>query len=234
MARIDLKTDSLELLRKAKRADKKLAYATVNAINSAAKKLQGKVQQSAKDDMNIRTPFSLRNTAIIRPFASVKNSRPYAEISVGQRDRLVLPELSTKEQEKRTPFTPGAKRVAVPMIEGQPRARFPQKLPKELYWKALRLKRWPRGTAKGARAKYPGEAEGKQVIWRGRLRTYMIPSIGVFQRESSDFSKPLYLFDSDVPIPKRLAFVDIMERDAPGELTEEMERQIIKEIQRGL
>jgi len=233
--KILLKTNSLGLLQKAEKAEKKLAYASVNALNETAKKLQKQVQDKAKSDLNIRTPFSLRQTAVIKPFASVKQNRPYAEISIGRKERLLLTELETPASEKREPFTVGAKRVAVPMIDGMPRARFPQKLPKEMYFKALKLKRWPRGTAKGARPPNFNELRaGGQVIWRGRLRTYMIPSIGVFQRTSSTQSKPIYLFDDDVPIPKRLQFMDIMDRYGSEELTEQMERQIIKEIARGL
>lgn len=232
--RINLSMNPAELLRKSQRAEKKIAFGTVNALNNAAKNLQSRIRGEGTRDLTIRGEFARRQAAIIKPFASVKDKRPYAELSVGKRERLLLPELATKEPEKRKPFTPGAKRVAIPLIDGQPRARFPQKLPKELYWKALRLKRWPRGTAKGARKKYPGESQAKQTIWRGRLRTYMIPSIGVFQRKSSSVSEPIYLFDADVPIPQRLGFLEIMERHGSEELTEEMEKQMIKELARGL
>ena len=234
--RIGLSIDPALILLKARRGEKRFAFAAVNAINNAAKNLQKKVQEAAKDKLNIRKPFALRNVAVIKPFASVGAQRPFAEISVGQRDRLLLPELATPEVEERKPFTPGAKRVAVPIIEGQPRARFPGTLPRELYFKALRLKPWPRGTG-GGRAVRPNELRaGGETIWRGAQRTYMIPSIGVFQRKGSRAGDtvPIYLFDEDVPLKDPLPFTEIMDRFGEEELTEELEKQIIKEIARGL
>lgn len=219
------------LLLKARRGEKRFAFAVVNALNNAAKTLQKRIQEDAKDELNIRKPFALRQVAIIKPFASVGKSRPYAEISVGQKDRLLLPELASVEHEQRQPFTPGAKRVAVPFLNGAPRSHSKGDVPKAFYFKNLRLKR-----GKKARAKKMDGQGGDPEVWYGQQRTYMIPAVGVFQRTGSGDreSKLIYAFDKDVPIPNRLNFISISERFGAIDLQEALQQEIIKEIARGL
>lgn len=226
--RIDLKTNSLALLQKSKRADKKLAYATVNAINNAAKIIQQEERDHVKRVFHTRGDFVLKQAAVIKPFASVGKSIPYAEISVGRKDRFLLGEF--EEGGERKPFTPGAKRVAIPFIDDKPRAETSDKFSRDLFFKALRLR-----PIKQKRLHGPPKP-GHLTVWKGAHRTYMIPSIGVFQRYGSGKGQTrlLYLFDKDVPIDKRLDFLEIAEKDGATILTEEMEKAIIKEIQRGL
>lgn len=227
--RIDLDVSAAQLLLRARRGEKRFAYAVVNAINKAAKELQKRIQDNAQQEFNIRKPFALRQAAIIKPFASVGKSRAYAEISVGQKDRLLLPELASKENEKRLPFTPGARRVAVPFLNGAPRARSRAEIPKAMHIRNLRLKR-----SKKARAKKMDGTVKQTEVWQGLQKTYMIPSVGIFQRQGSGESKLIYSFDEDVPLPNRFDFIDIAERYGPIELQEALQKEVISEIARGL
>lgn len=227
--RIGIDINPALLLLKARRGEKRFAYAIVNALNNAAKTLQKRIQEDTREDLNIRKPFALRNLAVIKPFASVGKQIPFAEISVGQKDRLLLPELASKENEKRTPFTPGAKRVAVPFLNGAPRSKSNAEVPRHLYFRNLRLKKVRKARAKKMDVE-------KQEVWRGQQGTYMIPAIGVFQRvgPGEGQTKLIYAFDKDVPIPNQFNFIEIAERYGPIDLQEALQKEVIKEIARGL
>jgi hypothetical protein len=122
--KIDLQIDTAPLLLRLKNGEKRLAYAVVNAINSTAKRVQEAERERVLRAFVVRKrDFILREAAIIKPFASVKQGRPYAEISVGDKQRLLLRKF--EQGAAREPFTPGAKSVAVPLLgrPARPRSR---------------------------------------------------------------------------------------------------------------
>ena len=59
---------------------RRLAYAVVNAINNTAKRIQEAERRRVEEEFTVRKrDFLRREAAKIKPFASVKQGRPYAE-----------------------------------------------------------------------------------------------------------------------------------------------------------
>lgn len=172
---------------------KQLAYAGVNAVNNTVRLVQRQMQDSVKSKFTIRQgDFILRQAAIIKPFASVGQARPYAVIAVGQRDRLLLSEF--EDGGVRQPFV--GKNVAVPITGSPARPGFDAPVEGGLRMTALGMKpnlsesqRKQRLSIKGGSRKETNElrksftrAAGAKQVWEGNQRTYMIPGLGVFQR----------------------------------------------------
>lgn len=185
---VKLDVDVSELERKITRnPEKRIAYAVVNAINATAKTIQLALQHLASDTLTLRKPgFILRNIAILKPFASVSQGRPYAEIAVGQKSRLLLSTLVTGGL--REPFTRGAKSVAVP-VDARPSRSSP--VTEALQISKLRFKRPKATTIETRRARRKG-LTGK--TWEGEQGTYLIPGKGIFQRVAGAASRVLYVF----------------------------------------
>ena len=123
--KIDLQIDSTKLILRLRNGQRRLAYATVNAINNTAKRIQAAERRRVEKEFTVRKKnFIQRQAAIIKPFANVKQGRPYAEISVGQKPRLLLSAFERGAERK--PSTPSARRVAEPVIGGPARPRFSQ------------------------------------------------------------------------------------------------------------
>jgi hypothetical protein len=141
---INCQIDSTELVLRLKNGQRRLAYAAVNAINNTAKRIQVAERASVKEEFTLRKPeFVLRQAAVIKPFASVREARPFAEISVGQKPRLLLS--AFERGAKREPFTPGAKRVGAPVIGGAARPAFTGPIVPELMMKKLKVGRTKAG-----------------------------------------------------------------------------------------
>ncbi|MFH1689976.1 MAG: hypothetical protein ABIE42_07030 [Candidatus Eisenbacteria bacterium] len=82
--RIDLQIDSAQLILRLRNGQRRLAYAAVNAINNTAKRIQAAERRRVEEEFTDRkTEFIRREAAIIKPFASVRQGRAFAEISVG-------------------------------------------------------------------------------------------------------------------------------------------------------
>ena len=215
--RVDLTINSKPLFDRMEKGIKRFAYANVNAINNTAKRVQAGAREHLRETFTLRkSDFMLRQAAIIKPFASVKQGRAYAEISVGKRPRLLLG--GFEEGADREPFTPGARRVAVPITGSPARPLFGAPVPPELQFKRLRF----------------GEALGEGRVRRGAQRTYLIPEFGVFQRYGSEHedTEPLFVFDSDARIQPVLDFLDGSQEIARVWFAEEEQREIIKALAR--
>jgi hypothetical protein len=121
--------------------------------------------------------------------------------SVSASRRLLLPQFETGGI--RRPMTPGARRVAVPLLGRPARPSVAQGVPPEYSFAGLRLQAFRGGKriTRRARGRHMrdtstfGEfgrvnlpSEGGGVQWKGRQRTFMLPSLnsgrtpGVFQR----------------------------------------------------
>lgn len=205
---IKLRVDNSQLLLRLRNGEKRLAYAVVNAINRTAEDIQAAERQRVRSEFVLRKPeFVLRQAAIIKPFASVGQGRLFAEISVGQKPRLLLGEF--EEGGERLPFK--GKSVAVPVIGGA-RASKSASVPEELFIQRLRFKRG----RKGAR-----------TIWRGLLGTYLVPGVGIFQRRKGiKLGKPLYIFAHNVKLDRRLHFVATAEAIAAQAFSRRLQREI--------
>lgn len=232
------------------RAKRKMAYAVVNGINAATLRVQREARRNVAERFTLRSDrtsrFIEREAAIIKPKASVREARPYADISVGQKPRLLLPEF--ERGALRRPFTPGAKRVAVPITGTAARPTLGSQVPAALRFRSLRLRPQVSAvTAKRIResSRVRGDRSasarnrraltsfvGGVVPWKGRERTYMLPELGVFKRTGPGRrqSQMIYFFASDVRLPPSLHFLETAKAAAQFFLRDEIEHAVVLEL----
>ena len=214
--KIDLQIDSTKLILRLRNGQRRLAYATVNAINNTAKRIQAAERRRVEEEFTVRKKqFILRQAAVIKPFANVKQGRPYAEIGVGQKPRLLLSAFERGAERK--PSTQGARRVAEPVVGGPARPRFNQPVPPELRVKRLRFDR---------------TKTGKRRVGVTRTKTYLIPSVGIFQRTGPESSRLVYFFSRGKRLKPRLHFVQTARNTADQWFQEEMEKEVLNAIAR--
>lgn len=214
--RIDVKVDSMPLIRRLKHHETRLAIAAVNAINKTAKHIQREMREVVEDKFTIRRPdFMRRMAAVIKPFASVKAVRPYAVIAVGEKPRLLLSKFERGAE--RRPATPGAHVLAVPVIGGPARPTFAEQVPQELQMKRLRFDRSKTGKVRAGAA---------------RTGTFLIPERGIFQRLSGQAPQVVYSFVRTMRIPKMLGWRTRAQALAKRWFPEYFEREVIKAIER--
>lgn len=189
---ITLKADVSQLEGRVRNAPRRIAFATVNAINATAKLAQRALVLQAGDVFTLRKrQFIERQVAVIKPFASVGKGRAFAEISVGQKPRLLLPQF--ERGGVRLPFK--GKSVAVP-VEARPSKTAA--VPEALWVSRLRLRR--QAAARG------GRRGSGRPLWRGEQGTYLVPGAGIFQRLGGAVTKVLYVFARIVRLPPVLRF----------------------------
>lgn len=228
--RIELRVDGSELIRKLEKGTRRLAFGTAAAINNTAKRIQRRERANVRRTFKVRQKkFMERQAAIIKPFANAKQGRPYAEISVGRRPRLLL---SIFERGGiREPFK--GDRVAVPITGSPARPRFGDPVPEELRFKALKFRKTrPSGTfTKSGRQR---RTKGGKGVRFGLNRTYLVPAIGVFQRGLGDAgeSKLLYIFTPPPRLRRELGFIRIARREADRWFREEMEKEKVEALRR--
>jgi len=212
--KIDLKIDNTQLVLRLRNGEKRLAYAVVNAINKTAKRIQEAEREHVESEFTLRKrEFILQQAAILKPFASVRQGRPFAEIAVGQRDRLLLSQY--EKGAERVPLTPGARRWGAPIIGGAARPSFASKIVPQLEIRRLKFER----TKTGRRRKAVRDT-----------RTYLIPRVGIFQRLGKNASRIIYFFSRGSRLKPRLQFVQIAQKESNRWFKEEMEREVIKAI----
>lgn len=234
--KIDLSIDPKDLKTLAQMGEKKIAYGVINAINETAKQLQKTQRTELARRFKLRKKaFMLRMAAVIKPFASVKKGLPYAEIAVGQKPRLLLSEY--ERGFKRTPFTPRAKHVAVPITGGPARPTWAQSVPKELTFQRLRLKE---DKKKGGKRKATDVTftQTKRGQWKGRLRTFILKSTkkaplgGVYQRVGSGPGdiRMVYSFSEPRWVKARLRFMQTVHKKAIRWFKANMETEVTKAL----
>jgi hypothetical protein len=177
--------------------DQQIRYAMVNALNSTAKLIQEKVRSRVRREMHLRSKgnFILRQAAIIK-FASFKDARYEAVVSVGNKARLLLPVM--EDGGERDPRT-GKRAIAVP-VTGGARPTIGSDVPANLLIKNLPDNR--------KRSRRKGQAAPSTTVYR-------VPGVGLFKR-SGGRSKMLYSFKKRVPVPKQLGFYDTANKVASG------------------
>ena len=214
--KINLQIDSAQLVLRLRNGQRRLAYAAVNAINNTAKRIQAAERRRVEDEFTVRKKeFIRREAAIIKPFASVKQGRAYAEVSVGRKPRLLLS--AFERGAVRKPFTSAAQSVAEPVVGGPARLRFTESVPSELRMGRLRFDR---------------TKTGKRRAGVTRTRTYLVPEVGIFQRVGKDASRMVYIFTRGKRIKPRLRFVETARKEARRWFREEMQREVINAIAR--
>lgn len=243
--KIDLNMDAKALEQRMDLSAKNLAYASVNAVNKTALQVQKQAQENVKSRFTLRQPdFVLRQAAIIKPFASVGQGRPYAEIQVGQKPRLLLADFEKGAQ--RAPFI--GKNVAVPITGSPARPSFSAPVEGSLRITALGLQptltaaqRQQRRSIKGKNAAETrsmrgdfNRAHGAGQVWKGRQRTYMIPGVGIFQRtgpKKAD-TRMLYKFMPHPQLKPTLGFLAMAQAQGKAWLSDNLQHALIEELNR--
>ena len=214
--RIDLLIDSAPLVLRLQNGQRRLAYAVVNAINNTAKRIQATERRHVEQEFTVRKKeFISRQAAVIKPFANVMQGRPYAEIGVGQKPRLLLSAFERGAERK--PFTANARRVAEPVVGGPARPQFAAQVTPELRVGRLRFDR---------------TKTGRRRAGVTRTKTYLVPEIGIFQRTGPKTTRLVYAFTRGKKLAPRLRFVETAERESDRWFREEMEREVLNAIAR--
>jgi len=213
---INLQVDATELILRLQTGQRRLAYAVVNAINNTAKRIQDAERRRVEEEFTVRKKeFIRRQAAVIKPFASVRQARAFAEISVGQKPRLLLSAFERGADRK--PFTTGAKSVAEPVIGGPARPQFSAQVTPELRVGRLRFDRTKTGRRRAGVTK---------------TSTYLVPKVGIFQRVSKETTRIVYFFSKGKKLEPRLHFVETAEKEAQRWFGEEMQREVVNAIAR--
>lgn len=213
---IDLKIDATALVLRLQNGQRRLAYAVVNAINNTAKRIQDAERHHVEEEFTVRKKeFIRREAAIIKPFASVRQGRAYAEIAVGQKPRLLLSAFERGAERK--PFTPAARSVAEPVVGGPARPQFSAQVTPELRVSRLRFDRTKTGRRRAGVTK---------------TSTYLVPKVGIFQRIGTEASRIVYFFTREKRLEPRLRFVETAEKESQKWFGEEMEREVVNAIAR--
>ncbi len=206
---------------------RQIAFAAVNAINETAKLIQLTQRERVDDIFELRTPkteqFIKRASAVIKPFANVKDARPYAEISVGSAPRLFL---SVFEQGGEREPVKGKRFVAVPVTGGPARRNFASPVAQTLYLRKLNIR--ARKTKSGA------------IQYKGRDRTFILKRTakafygGVYQRvgpEREDV-RLVYSFKQKPRLRAMLGFARTADEVAKRWLDRNFREQFEKELAR--
>lgn len=184
---IDTQGSALRVLNGLRNAEKRKAYAIVNAINRVAKEIQVVERAAIQRDLTVRKKeFILRQAAIIKPFASVKKGIMHAQISVGRRPRLLLRQFEQGHERvgQAALRRLGERGVAVPVVGGA-RPSKSRVVPEAFWIGKLQLKRPPRKGRRKVRALRgvaPPKVATMPPVPRGLQRTYLVPNVGIFQR----------------------------------------------------
>jgi hypothetical protein len=207
---------------------KGIAYATANALNNVAKLIQKAEREELHKNFELRTPrttrFLERQVATIKPFASVKQGRPFTEISVGNKAPRLLLSLYETGGEK-VPAR-GRKLVGVPVTGGPARKAFSSPVAETLYLRKLKF-----------RAR---KTKGGKVQYLGKDRTFLLKRTarsthgGVFQRVGSgrDDVRMLYSFKQRPRLRAMLEFVKTANEVSRRWLDREFKDQLSREIAR--
>lgn len=243
--KIDLNMNAKALEDRMDLTAKNIAYASVNAVNRTALQVQKQAQENVKARFTLRQPdFILRQAAIIKPFASVGQNRPFAEIQVGQKQRLLLADFEKGAQ--RAPFI--GKNVAVPITGSPARPSFSAPVTGSLRITALGLQptlttaqRKQRRSIKGGNAKETRSlrqnftsAAGASQVWKGKEHTYMIPSVGIFQRtgKKREQTTMLYKFMPHPQLKPTLGFLAMAKAQGQSWLGDNLQHALIEELNR--
>ena len=218
--RIGLQMDNVALIKRLRNGERRLAFAAVNAVNAAAREVQKAQREAIQQRATVRKrEFTLREIAVIRPFASVGRGIPFAEVAIGRKARLFLSQLEEgglKEHRGRN--------VAIPVTgsEARPTFQTPQAFPPLVKTLKFRRPRRKRGARPGAR-----------TILQGTEGRFLIPGEGIFRRVSDTSVWAVIVYKPEVRVPKRLGWLDRARRVGPRALREAMEREAINAVGRG-
>lgn len=231
--------DDSRLVLKLRNGQKRLAFAVANGINNTAKAIQKIERDRIGRRFTVRggnAQFLQRQAAIIRPFASATRNVPFAEISIGQRRRLLLSKF--EERFRREPFK--GRQLAVPVLGSPARPTRRSSVPESLRFTKLRLRKQKKAPARRRRGDPANQPR------KGLQRTYLVPGVGVFQRRSGPRpaagragrkrsrhnSVLIYAFIRPPEVEARPGLGETATREAPRLLRENIQREVRQTLAR--
>lgn len=213
--RINCSIDTSFLDSEAKRYQKNLAFSVADALNDTAKEAQRRIRAGLRERFHIRKPDFMDRSIKIFAFANVRANRPFAEIGVDNKQKLLL---SLFEQGgQRSPFV--GKNVAVPITGQAARQNIDQSVRPDMTFQSLNFGFGAAGkvarTKTGRVSKKQPNGSGGYRFWQGQQRTFILahsaraPLGGVFQRvgPKRDDIRLIYSFKQNVRLRAALDFV---------------------------
>lgn len=213
-------TFDLSLLnRTAGNFERNLAYSTAQAINDTALEAQKRIRAGLRRTFHVRRGDFLDRSIKIFAFANARANRPFAELGIDNKPRLMLSLYETGGV--RQPFK--GRSVAVPITGQAARPGIGDSVNPSFTFQALNFTRGPvthagRAILDARKAKKIRKRKlgGQYYVWRGNQRTFILqhtaraPYGGVFQRvgPGRDDIRLLYSFRKDVQIRKALDFIE--------------------------
>lgn len=165
--RIDVQIDNSRLKDKSAKAQKNLAISTSQAINAVVKDVQREERIRMDRIFTLRRAGFMYRAIKIFAFSNAKQGRPFAEIGVDRKQRLLLGMFEKGGQ--RLPMK--GKNVAVPLTGSAARPTAKSIIPEPFTFTKMKFKRAASSTG--------------QPQWKGQNKTFLIPKVGVFQRIKS-------------------------------------------------
>lgn len=214
---VDVK--AAEVLLKLRNGAKRMVYAISNSTNNTAKEVQRVERERAASTFTLRDKreFLLRQVAVIR-FARPKEGTVDALVSVGQKPGLFLAGYEAGFERK----AKAGGKVAVP-VTARPSKTAP--IPQELYVRRLGLTR----SGKGRGKRKGGASMGGSI--RGRVRSYMIKGIGIFQQQPGPAPATLlYAFKAPFQVSARLGWHRAARATVDRFFAPELRRQIYETL----
>lgn len=248
---------------------RRFAYASVNALRSTARRIQLAEFERARSVFAIRQERFFFGTAArpggvaarlsVQP--SVKKGIAYAEIEAGtvggnaekpfsSQRRLLYAGFETGI--RRTPFTPGAKSIAVPRTGGPARPSRRSPITPELTFAKMRLQAFYKPPGRGQQRKLTRDTRSRKglgvgltgeygrvslpshdkgIQWKGANRTFLIfprehPLGIVLQRTGPRSARLAWFMTPPFSLDHRLRFVRTAYRVAERYFREECEKQV--------
>jgi hypothetical protein len=267
--RIGAQIDNTQLLLRMRNGEKRLAYATVNAINATALRVQQAEFENVRQKFTIRqgreafffgSPTRPGGVAARLFKASVKQSRPFAEVFVGRASsissqrRLLLPLFEQGGVKKGKAGRP----VAIPVTGSRARPAFGRHVDPQYTWAGMRLEAYQAGkkvrrevrgsggkvrkksqTLFNSEGRFSLPANDGRTQWKGRHRTFLLfstarnPQGGVYRRTGPGRGdiQLIWKFKDEVAIDARLGFVRVADVEAGRWFREFMQQETIRAIE---
>jgi hypothetical protein len=210
----------LSLLDKTRqRYEKNLAYSVAQALNDTALDAQKRIRESMAAKFHLRKQDFMFRAIKMFAFAKVGADRPYAELGIDNKPRLLLALFQSGGERK--PFK--GQSVAVPITGNAARPGISDSVTPAFTFQALGFVRGPvtqagKEVLAARRAKHIRKRKlgGQYYVWQGAQRTFILPHSrsapygGVFQRigPKKDDLRLIYSFRKNVQVRKMLDFVE--------------------------
>jgi hypothetical protein len=206
---IRVTVDSSEVVALVSNVIRQLPYAANNAITRTAKEAVDGAKAELRRDVVLRKTFLLGRIKILQ-YSKVGNLTAIIGVDANVQGAPLILGFLEEGGEKTGSSGSG---VAIPLTGEKPRPSFPMKVKPAYRYTSLNF-----------------------VGNKGKLGTYVVPNVGVFQRVSNgrapEDTKLIYLFKPSVPLTihthLREAMLEVIGRRFASIFTEEFSKEILK------